>query len=69
MTKKPPITVEYLEQEGPPLVTSPANGIVCVMSVDGSECVDMTPDQAVEVAHNLFQWAEIARRTEKNANH
>lgn len=62
--ERPPITVEYLEQQGPPFVSSPAYGIVMVVSGDGYESVDMTPDQADKVAKELVDWAYTVRERE-----
>lgn len=60
---RPPITVEYLEGQGSPTVSSPAPGIVMVISGDGYETVDMTAEQARQVADRLNEWAyEVERR-------
>ena len=63
MTKpeRPPINEEYLIQQGTPTVSSPAPGIVMVISGDGYETVDMTPWQAEEVADKLKEWAALVR--------
>lgn len=63
MTKpgRPPFVEAYLIQQGTPIVSSPAPGVVTVVSVDGYDTVDMTPWQGEEVAEQLKQWAALVR--------
>lgn len=55
MTKpeRPPINVGYLTSQGPPTVCIPAEGIIALVSGDGYETVDMTLEQAEEIACKL----------------
>lgn len=59
--ERPPITEEYLEQQGPPTVINPALGIISIVSGDGCDTVDMLPEHAEWVAERLLLWAKRVR--------
>ena len=51
--ERPPITSEYLEECGPPLLFQVADEIYAITSGDSYETVDMTFEQAVYLYHRL----------------
>lgn len=59
-TLEPPrqVTPESLGERGVPSVFTPAQGIISVSRGNGDATLDLTPDQAREVAELLVIWAD-----------
>lgn len=59
-TVEPPrqVTPESLTERYAPSVFTPAQGIISVSRGNGDATIDMTPEQAREVAELLVIWAD-----------